>query len=256
MKKIRTHLTFFIIILLLFSCSNKSGKKFKSELSSSKQIPKSNSENKDSTEFKTLLQASETVKDVDENEYNTVKIGKQTWMVKNLKTTKYNDGTAIPLVTDGAAWAALSTPGYCWYSNEESLFKPSYGALYNGYAVSTGKLCPTGWHIPGNAEWTALIAYLGGENVAGEKLKDYGTTYWVSPNTGATNESGFTALPGGVRYHDGQFHDFGFSGCWWSSTEYSASRAYFFYMYYEYGNVSRFDNFKKIGFSVRCMKDY
>ena len=256
MKKIRTHLTLFIIILLLFSCSNKPGKKFKSELSGSEQTPKSNSENKDSAEFKTLLQVSETVKDIDENEYNTVKIGKQTWMVKNLKTTKYNDGTAIPLVTDGAAWAALSTPGYCWYTNEESSFKPSYGALYNGYAVSTGKLCPTGWHVPDNAEWTALTAYLGGENVAGGKLKEYGSTYWVSPNTGATNESGFTALPGGLRYHDGLFHDFGFSGCWWSSTEYSASRAFFFYMDYEYGNVPRFDNIKKIGFSVRCMKDY
>jgi uncharacterized protein (TIGR02145 family) len=176
-------------------------------------------------------------------------------MVKNLKTTRYNDGTAIPLVTDGAAWAALSTPGYCWYENEESSFKPSYGALYNGYTVNTGKLCPIGWHVPSDAEWTALRTYLGGENVAGEKLKESGTTYWVSPNTGATNESGFTALPGGLRYQDGLFHDFGFSGYWWSSTEYSASRAFFFYMDYEYSNVFRFDNFKKIGFSVRCMKD-
>jgi len=255
MKNISTYITLFIIILLLFSCSNKSGKTFKSESSGSEQTPKSNSENKDRTEFKTLLQASETVKDIDENEYKTVKIGNQTWMVKNLKTTKYNDGTTIPLVTGGAAWAALSTPGYCWYENEESSFKPSYGALYNGYAVSTCKLCPTGWHVPSDAEWTALRTYLGDENVAGEKLKESGTTYWISPNTGATNQSGFTALPGGLRYHDGLFHDFGFSGYWWSSTEYSASRAFFFYMDYEYSNVFRFNNLKKIGFSVRCIKD-
>lgn len=256
MKKAITLLTLFIIVLFLFSCRNKSGKINNSEESGSEQTAKSSSENKDSTEFKTLLQVPQIVKDIEGNVYNTVKIGNQTWMVKNLKTTKYNDGTAIPLITDGAAWAALSTPGYCWYDNEASSFKPSYGALYNGYAVSTGKLCPKDWHVPSDAEWTTLTTYLGGESVAGEKLKETGTSYWVSPNTGATNESGYTALPGGLRYHNGIFHDFGFSGYWWSSTEYSASRAFFRYMDYEYSNVFRFNNLKKIGFSVRCIRDY
>lgn len=255
MGKAKTLLILFILVVLLFSCRNKTGKTYNSEEAGSEQTAKSSSENKDSTEFKTLLQAPQIVKDIEGNVYNTVKIDNQTWMVKNLKTTKYNDGTAIPLITDGAAWAALSTPGYCWYDNEASSFKPSYGALYNGYAVSTGKLCPTDWHVPRDAEWTTLTIYLGGESVAGDKLKETGTTFWVSPNTGANNESGYTALPGGLRYHDGLFRDFGFSGYWWSSTEYSTSRAFFRYMDYEYSSVFRFNNLKKIGFSVRCLQD-
>lgn len=257
MKKTSILFILFSVTLFLFSCNNRTNKTAKSQFSGSKQIPKSNSENNDSTEFNTLIQeASGIAKDFDGNEYNTVKIGRQTWMVQNLKTTKYNDGTAIPLVTDGTAWAKLLTPGYCWYSNEELSFKPSYGALYNGYAINTGKLCPDGWHVPNDADWTVLINFLGGKKIAGEKLKETGITYWVSPNTGATNESGFTALPGGLRYHDGIFHDFGFSGYWWSSTEYSSSRAFFYYLDYQYSNIYRFDNLKKIGFSVRCIRDY
>jgi uncharacterized protein (TIGR02145 family) len=255
MKNSKTLFTLFIVVLL-FSCRNKSGNTLNTKESDSEQTIDSGIESKkDSTRFKSLLQSQGTVKDIDENEYNTVKIGNQTWMVKNLRTTRYNDGTPIPLVTDGAAWAALSTPGYCWYENEATAFKPSYGALYNGYAVGTKKLCPTGWHAPGDEEWSTLINYLGGESIAGGRLKEPGTSYWVSPNTGATNESGFTALPGGLRFHDGLFHDFGFSGYWWSSTEYSATRAFFRYLDYEYGDVFRFDNLKKIGFSVRCVKD-
>jgi len=177
-------------------------------------------------------------------------------MAKNLKTTRYNDGTAIPLVTDAAAWAALSTPGYCWYDNDSVSYKNTYGALYNGYVVNTDKLCPKDWHVPSDEEWTALTEYLGSESVAGDRLKETGTDYWVSPNTGATNESGYTALPGGLRYYDGLFHDFGFSGYWWTSSEYSSTRAYFRYMDYEYSDVFRFDNLKKNGFSVRCIRDY
>lgn len=256
MKITKTLLILFIVDLILFSCGNKSGKTYNSEEPGSEQTVTSNDKSKDSTQFKTLLQAPQIVKDIEGNVYNTVKIGNQTWMVKNLKTTKYNDGTSIPLITNGAAWAALSTPGYCWYENDESSFKPSYGALYNGYAVSTGKLCPTDWHMPSDAEWTTLTNYLGGENIAGGKLKEAVNSFWVSPNTGATNESGYTALPGGLRYHDGLFHDFGFSGYWWSSTEYSASRAFFRYMDYEYSSLFRFDNLKKIGFSIRCLRDY
>ena len=246
----------FLVIVFLFSCRNKSGKFSNSNESASKQTAKSTIENKDSSEFRTMLKDLEIVKDIDGNVYDMVKIGNQTWMVKNLKTTRYNDGKPIPLVTDSSDWASLSSPAYCWYDNEISSFKPSYGALYNGYTVNTGKLCPTGWHVPSDSEWTALTTWLGGENVAGEKLKEIGVDYWVSPNAGANNESGFTALPGGLRYYDGIFHDFGFSGYWWSSSDYSESRAFFRYMDYEYSNVFRFNNLKKIGFSIRCLRDY
>ena len=237
MKKTITLLILFIGVVFLSSCRNKSDKANKSEVSPSEQ-----------TQY--------IVEDIDGNVYKTVKIGNQTWMTKNLKTSRFNDGTPIPLVTDGAAWAALTTPAYCWYNNDSVSYKNTYGALYNGYAVMTGKLCPTDWHVPTDEEWTKLIKYLGGESYAGDRLKETGTDYWVSPNTGATNESGYTALPGGLRYHDGIFHDFGFSGYWWTSTEYSDTRAFFRYMDYEYSNVFGFNNSKNIGFSVRCIRDY
>jgi uncharacterized protein (TIGR02145 family) len=197
----------------------------------------------------------QTVKDIDGNTYKTVKIGEQIWMAENLYTTKYNDSTDIPLVTDKTSWNNLSTPGYCWYKNDAPTYKNTYGALYNWYTVNTNKLCPTGWHVPTDAEWISLTDYLGGENVAGGKLKESGTKHWLSPNTGATNEIGFTALPGGRR-HDGTFNLIGYYGYWWSSTEYSIQTIAF------YRSVSRnkegvyYGNWnKKAGFCVRCMKD-
>ena len=117
---------------------------------------------------------------------------------RNLKTTKYNDGTSIPNVTNDTSWSNLTTGAYCWYNNDVS-YKNPYGALYNWYAVNTGKLAPKGWHVPSDAEWTTLITYLGGESIAGGKLKEAGTTHWLSPNTEATNSTGFSALPGGRR---------------------------------------------------------
>jgi uncharacterized protein (TIGR02145 family) len=196
-----------------------------------------------------------TVTDIDGNVYHTITIGKQVWMVENLKTTKYNDGTSIPLITDGTVWANSTTPGYCWYNNDAATYKTTYGALYNWYAVNTGKLCPTGWHVPTDAEWTTLTDYLGGEGVAGEKLKEAGTTHWQSPNTGATNETGFTALPGGFRSFSGAFNYFGDIGFWWSSTEYSTNDAWHRVMYYDISDVSRLNNSKSFGFSVRCLRD-
>jgi uncharacterized protein (TIGR02145 family) len=256
MKKAQILPALFITVLFLFSCGNRSGTIHNLNESGAKRTSTDSAGNKSSSDYRTVLQTPLKVEDIEGNVYTTIKIGNQTWMAKNLKTTKYNDGTPVPLITNGVAWTALSTPGYCWYDNDASSFKPSYGALYNGYAVSTGKLCPKDWHVPGDEEWNTLINYLGGESIAGGRLKEPGTSYWVGPNTGATNERGFTALPGGLRYHDGIFHDFGFSGYWWSSTEYSETRAFFRYMDYEYGNVFRFDNLKKIGFSVRCVKDF
>jgi uncharacterized protein (TIGR02145 family) len=142
-----------------------------------------------------------TVTDIDGNAYNIVTIGGQAWMKENLKVTKYKDGTTIPLVTATGAWVALTTPGYSFYNN--SVTGGVYGALYNWYTVNTGKLCPTGWHVPSTTEWTTLETFLGGASVAGGKLKETGTSKWFSPNTGATNETGFTALPGGARNYLG-----------------------------------------------------
>ena len=199
--------------------------------------------------------AGNTLTDYDGNTYNTVWIGNQLWMAENLKTTKYNDGMDIPLVTDGAAWSNLTTPGYCWYDNDEATYGDTYGALYNWYTVETGNLCPAGWHVPTDAELTTLTTYLGGESVAGGKLKETGTTHWNSPNTGATNESGFTALPGGNRHTSGTFSTIGSNGSWWSSTESTASHAWYRTMTSTDASITRYDPYKKFGFSVRCVRD-
>jgi len=193
--------------------------------------------------------------DKDGNVYTSVTIGTQEWMVENLKTTKYNDGSSIPLVTGNAEWEALTTPGYCWYDNDITNKTP-YGALYNWYAVNTGKLCPTGWHVPTDAEWTTLTTYLGGESVAGGKLKEAGTTHWASPNTGAMDEYDFMALPGGGRYGgSGYFSDVGYYGYWWSSTGYDATLAWFRLISCDYEAVGYGSYYKRYGLSVRCVKD-
>lgn len=195
-----------------------------------------------------------TMTDIDGNVYKTVTIGTQTWMAENLKVTRYNDGTAIPNVTDNTAWAGLSTGAYCWYNNDISN-KATYGALYNWYAVNTGKLAPAGWHVPTDAEWTTLTNYLGGGSVAGGKLKETGTTHWASPNEGATNETGFSALPVGNVNEAGTMCISGYNGFWWSATESGASDAWSRSMGYTYSYVDRYDFNKRDGFSVRCVRD-
>lgn len=195
------------------------------------------------------------VSDVEGNLYNTVIIGTQTWMQENLKTRKYNDNTNIPNVTDAAAWAALSTPGYCWYNNDKSTYGDVYGALYNWYAVNTGKLCPTGWHVPTDEVWTTLITFLGGESIAGGKMKELGTTHWISPNTEATNESYFSALPGGVQPNYGGFIGVGEAGYWWTSTSSSFSSAFSHVILNNSGSIGRNASLNQGGFSVRCIKD-
>jgi len=206
----------------------------------------------------TILQA-QMVKDIDGNVYKTVKIGKQTWMAENLKTTRYNDGTAVPLITDAAAWAnrdsiALTTPAYYWYDNDTT-YKNIYGALYNGYTVKTGRLCPDGWHVPTDAEWSELTTYLGGEGIAGGKLKEAGTTHWEAPNTAATNETGFNALPGGYRFMDGTFKLVNGGGNWWSSTGYNTERTWFRGMNNNIELVIKGPLEKPVGVSVRCIKN-
>jgi uncharacterized protein (TIGR02145 family) len=195
------------------------------------------------------------VTDIDGNIYNTVSIGTQVWMASNLVTTKYNDGTSIPFVTDNGSWSGLITPAYCWYNNDATTYKATYGALYNWYTVNTGKLCPTGWHVPTDAEWTTLSTYLGGESIAGGALKETGTNHWISPNTGATNTFGFTGLPGEMRNGSGVFDPIGYYGYWWTATQYSAGYALYWYLGYNFTNIFGANGYMRIGFSVRCVKD-
>ena len=197
---------------------------------------------------------SRTVTDIDGNVYHALKIGTQTWMAEDLKTTKFNDGTAIPLVTDKAAWANLSTPGYCWDNNDSTTYN-TYGALYNWYAVNTGKLAPIGWHVASDAEWTTLTTFLG-EDVAGGKLKETGTLHLTSPNAGATNETGFTALPGGDRgNNDGTFDAIGIGCFWWTSTPQNDVSSYFRSVGCNGSGVGRSGSPLLNGLYVRCVKD-
>jgi uncharacterized protein (TIGR02145 family) len=196
-----------------------------------------------------------TMTDQDGNVYKTVTIGNQTWMAENLRTTKYNDGTAIPLVTDLSEWSDLSTGAYCNYDNTNNTDTiATFGRLYNWYAVNTGKLAPKGWHVPTDADWTTLTTYLGGKSVSGSKLKETGNTHWGYPYTGATNETGFTALPGGYRDCD-NFYDVGYKSCWWSATEYVSDKAWFWHVHYNYGLVYRTNYYKEVGSSVRCVRN-
>jgi uncharacterized protein (TIGR02145 family) len=196
-----------------------------------------------------------SITDVDGNTYKTVKIGTQTWMAENLKTTKYDNGTTIPLVTDATAWHNLISGACCTYNNTTNADTiATYGRLYNWFAVNTDDLCPSGWHIPTNTEWIALTDYLGGDNIAGLKLKEDGTTHWPG-NTNTTNETGFTALPGGNRSSYGSYDLIGSDGYWWSATEKVANIAWARIMSSHYSYVSSTDGSKQAGYSVRCMKD-
>jgi uncharacterized protein (TIGR02145 family) len=193
-------------------------------------------------------------KDGDNNYYPAIQIGTQLWMAENLKTTKYNDGaTSIPNVTGNNAWINLTSPAYCWYNNDEAAYKNTYGALYNWYTVSDGNLCPTGWHVPSDPEWSTLVSSLGGNNVAGGILKETGLTHWNSPNLGATNEYGFTALPGGSR--GDIFFDIGKYGDWWSSTKSSSTDAWYWEVGFSNVVVNKDADNILMGFSIRCIKN-
>jgi len=193
----------------------------------------------------------DSIYDSEGNKYRTIEIGTQTWMAENLRSTKLNDGTDIPFVLDVASWSGLTTPGYCWFNNDSV----GYGALYNWYTVNTGKLCPEGWHVPSDEEWTFLTDYLGGKSLAGGKLRETGTSHWKSPNDGATNETGFTGLPAGYRSATGSFSSFRDYGFWWSSTEWSSIGAWYRDVYYGYNSVDRSNSNKKSGANIRCLKD-
>jgi uncharacterized protein (TIGR02145 family) len=207
--------------------------------------------------FNYALIAQGTVTDIDGNVYHSVTIGTQTWLKENLKTTRYNNGdvigTTFPVTLD---ITSESKPKYQWAydSNESSV--ATYGRLYTWYAASDSRnVCPTGWHIPTDAEWSALFTYLGGESIAGGKLKETGTNHWISPNAAATNETGFTALPSGTRTNSGTFLFIGFNSQWWRSTEYDTNNAYTWNVSYDQAFIGHSDFSKKSGFSVRCIKD-
>lgn len=227
-------------------------------------------------EFQSLNE-NDNITDIDGNVYHTVKIGTQTWMVENLKTTKFNDGTTIPHVSDNITWSTLVTPAYCWNNNLVSN-KDTYGALYNWYAVNTGKLCPKGWRVPTDTDWTILANFLGGETYdnnnfeskTGGKLKESGTIHWSSPNEGATNETGFTGLPGGGRSsYNGNFSGLRTWGEWWSSTEGIGMEDKVWWTSEEgeltpawtrnlscfVSTMNRSIGHKREGYSVRCVRD-
>lgn len=195
-----------------------------------------------------------TVIDIDGNVYKTIQIGTQTWMAENLKTTKYRNGDPIPNIISEVARAALTTGAYCWYNNDSATYKANYGALYNWYAVADSrKIAPIGWHVPTDYEWTKLTTYLGIH--AGGQLKEIGTIHWISPNPN-TNESGFTALPGGGYGSDGGCGDIGDWGFWWSSTEFSTADALDRQLAGGmYSGIGGIGNSKVDGNSVRCVKD-
>ena len=202
-----------------------------------------------------------TVTDIDGNVYQTIIIGDQEWMTENLKVTHYRNGDQIPNVTDNSTWAGLSTGAYCVYDNMPAN-ADTYGNLYNWYAVDDARnIAPEGWHIPTDDEWQILVEFLGGSSVAGGKMKSTGTIQggdglWLEPNTGATNESGFTALPGGFRHFtSGTFYTMSNYGNLWSSTEYSSSNAWYRLLFYNTTNVPRGYNDKRYGLSVRCVRD-
>ena len=213
--------------------------------------------------------------DVDGNSYGTVLIGDQIWMSENLGVTRYADGSPIPLVEDATQWGALDydAMAYCWYYNDSAIFAADYGALYtwsaamrgaaSSYSIPSGiqGVCPDGWHLPSNNEWAMLVDYLGGEEVAGGKLKETGILHWEYPNTDVTNESGFTALPGGYRSAGGGFYRQGYVGSWITSSNYAhyqysdPYRSYVIRLYYDQVSCNQYGLSTDYGSSVRCLKD-
>ncbi len=214
-----------------------------------------------------------TVTDIDGNTYQSVTNCGLTFTKTNLNVSKYSDGTLIPQVTDGTQWANLTTGAWCYYNNTTAN-GATYGKLYNWYAVVgiydaasavnpalRKKLAPTGWHVPTDAEWSSLINCLDPNadgsynfNIAGGKMKTT-STLWQSPNTDATNASGFTGLPGGFRYNNGPFYFIGFNGYWWSSSEGGTAYAWTRDLNYDNGGANGDYDDKRNGFSVRCLRD-
>jgi uncharacterized protein (TIGR02145 family) len=202
--------------------------------------------------FSFTVKSFSQVTDKDGNVYKTVIIGTQEWTCENLTAEHYRNGDVIPQVQDFDAWSKLTSGAWCYFENSSENGK-MYGKLYNWFAVNDPRgLAPEGWHIPTDAEWTTLINKNGGEKTAGKKLKS--KVGWLE-NTLATNELGFSAIPGGMRDKDGSFYDINKFGCFWSSSESSNVFAWYCFLIYNYADVARFDGAKERGLSVRCVKD-
>lgn len=214
--------------------------------------------------------AGPSVTDADGNVYTSIVIGTQTWTVENLRTTKYNDGTPLPHITDTMQWSNLTTPGYCFYGNDtDAAEQEKLGALYNWYAINTGKLPPAGWHVPTDAEWATLEHYLiaNGYNwdksIKGNKIAKSlaATTGWnsigikgmIGHDIEKNNSTGFSALPGGHRDFTGNFQFKSDEGYWWSATENGESYAYYRYLNCTFVSINRYDLSKKFGYSVRLV---
>ncbi|HPN23331.1 MAG TPA: fibrobacter succinogenes major paralogous domain-containing protein [Tenuifilaceae bacterium] len=196
-----------------------------------------------------------TVSDIDGNTYKTVKIGNQWWMAENLRVTRFRNGDPIPHITYDNYWYDRTSSACCNYENNPSNAL-IYGKLYNWYAATDARnICPIGWHLPNETEWLTLISFLGGKETAGGKLKEVSTTYWMSPNSGANNETGFTALPGGARLSTGSFEYIGYHSWWWCSTEVSSGAAWNIGLYHNKTNVDKSYTNKPTGISIRCIKD-
>ena len=210
-----------------------------------------------------------TVKDASDNIYRTVKIGKQVWMAENLRTTKYRDGSNITLQTDDVLWENYDyinnintrIPMMCWYQNDQTTYSDNkFGALYNWYVISAStngnkQICPNGWHVPTDDEWGTLINYLGGEMVAGGRMKSTGTQYWQTQNTTPADTVGFAGLPGGYRGQNGKFYNLGIEANWWSSSSQWPEKSWRFSLD-DYGSyINRGTGGNGNGFSVRCIMD-
>lgn len=195
------------------------------------------------------------VTDIDGNHYDTMRMGTRVWMTENLKTTKYNDGTSIPTGLSDDAWRTTKTGAYSIYDNNAAN-DATYGKLYNWYAVNSGKLAPKGWHVATIDEWNDLFRYLGGNGrVIGGKMK--ATTGWNSPNTGADNSSGFSALPGGFRSWAGRYNLMGTNAYFWTLEEYLPPSDYAWYiaLFHDQAEIYSSSEYKMQGMSVRCVKD-
>ncbi|MCX6303051.1 MAG: expansin EXLX1 family cellulose-binding protein [Bacteroidia bacterium] len=192
--------------------------------------------------------------DGDNNNYPVVQIGSQIWMAENLRTTKLNDGISLTLESRNDYWSWTWDASYCWYDNNETANKNTYGALYNWYSINTGRLCPAGWRLPTNTETASLVSYLGTAD-AGSKLKEAGTSHWTG-NTGATNESGFKALPGGYRDgNDGVFSGIGNNNYMWGFNEDNINNAWSHYLTATGSELTEASKLKQYGYSVRCIKN-
>lgn len=201
-----------------------------------------------------LIPSPRPVTDIDGNVYETANIGNKVWMAENLRVTRYRTGDPIPSIDDMTEWNSLENGALVHYENTE-MFNDLYGKLYNWYAaIDPRGVCPVGWRLPTEEDWTTLANLLGGIETAGGKMKARGTRDWANPNVAATNESGFTGLPGGIRRYDGEFIGIGKIGFWWSSTQTGPVSVWSRGLYHAERRLIKANHSKNNGFSIRCIK--